>query len=64
MPTARTHQKWTSARLAPLLDDKEQMAYAEIERLFLTFLSDTGQEYAIQRLVEIQKELRQPQRCH
>jgi hypothetical protein len=63
MPTARTHQ-WTSARLAPLLDDKEQIAYAEIERLFLTFLSDTGQEYAILRLVEIQKELRQPQRCH
>jgi hypothetical protein len=38
------------------------IAYAQIEHLFLAFLSDTGQEYTIQRLVQIQKEIRQPER--
>jgi hypothetical protein len=46
------------ARLADLLGDKEQLVCAQIEHLFFTSLSDTGQEYAILRLVEIQKELR------
>jgi hypothetical protein len=64
MPAPRTHQKWPSAHLAYLLGDKDQLAYAQIELLFLSFLSDTGQEYTIQRLVEIQKELRQPERSH
>ena len=44
--------------------DKEQLVCAQIEHLFFTSLSDTGQEYAILRLVEIQKELRQSERCH
>jgi len=64
MPAARTHQKWTSTRLADLLGDKEHLACAQIEHIFFSSLSGTGQEYAILRLVEIQKELRQSEQCH